>query len=715
MAGYEFDSFRFDAKTGILSKDEEEIPLRPMAGKLLLVFLENPESVFSKDDLKLRVWDQDVLDGTLTTLLHDLRVALGRRPDGGVYIRNLTRRGYQFSAPVHKRIQVETDGWFGDSNHGNYATEGQQINQVAAPTIALPVEGSKRRRRALLVLGSALALVCAGAIVAAHFRPAPQLRIVGYSQLTMDGHDKNVAALLTDGTRVYFRKTGPDGPPLIGVSVHAGETDVISLAVGDGTFFDLSRQGSEFLVGLSLPDRKDSELWIVPLAGSRRRVGDLKADFARWSPDQRQIAFTLEDAVFVANADGSESRKVASVPGEATDIDWSPDGGTLRFTQSSYNNNEQTQLIWEVATDGSNLHPLLKGWNVHPSECCGTWTPDGKFYIFQSSRDGHHELWALPESQGFFWPASGSPVQITHAPLDFFRPVVAPDGKGIFAIGKQSHGELVRLDSRLHEFVPFLKGISATWVSFARSGKKLAYEAYPEGTVWIADAVDSNNKTQITFPPHEVDGFSWSPDGSQLALRAKTTGKPFRIYLIPSVGGDPKELMPGNDEQGIPTWSPDGKEIAFGDVPAVFERPSGTEAIHIFELSTRRLTELPGSRGLWTARWSPNGRFVAALTIVGQKLMLYDVGRKKWRQTAADKINNPNWSADSKFIYYDTEGSERLLRRIGIADGRVVTLFDLNNYAFLAGNWSGLAPDDSPLILRNLGASDIYSLALEIR
>ena len=37
---------------------------------------------------------------------------------------------------------------------------------------------------------------------------------------------------------------------------------------------------------------------------------------------------------------------------------------------------------WEVRTDGSNLHQLLKGWHTPPSECCGRWTQGGRYYVF---------------------------------------------------------------------------------------------------------------------------------------------------------------------------------------------------------------------------------------------------------------------------------------------------------------------------------------------
>jgi Tol biopolymer transport system component len=287
------------------------------------------------------------------------------------------------------------------------------------------------------------------------------------------------------------------------------------------------------------------------------------------------------------------------------------------------------------------------------------------------------------------------------------------DGRQIFAIGNQRQGELVRFDSRVKEFVPFLGGISATWVVFSNSGKYVVYIAYPDKTVWRANA-DGSEKKQLTFSPTQVEGLDWSPDEKWLALRAHTPDKPPLIYLIPAEGGgELQPLLPGEKEQGIPSWSSDGKTIAFGDVSPVFDTTNGTDAIHVIEVQSRRVTDIPGSRGLWTARWSPDGRSIAALTMVGQRLMLHDIKSKTWRRTEAVKVNNLSWSKDSQYIYFDTEGENRSLRRIRVTDGKVDFLAGLSDYPNLAWEWSGLAPDNSPLVLRNLDSLNIYALTLE--
>jgi Tol biopolymer transport system component len=173
--------------------------------------------------------------------------------------------------------------------------------------------------------------------------------------------------------------------------------------------------------------------------------------------------------------------------------------------------------------------------------------------------------------------------------------------------------------------------------------------------------------------------------------------------------------MKGENEQGIATWSADGKRLCFGDIPLDFDGPVGTEAIHIFDLRTHELVDLAGSQGLWTCRWSPDGRYISALTVEGGRLEVFDFKTHAWRSTNAVRVNNPNWSTDGKYVYYDTEVNNRSLQRVRVWDGKVEELANLRDFPSAAEWWSGLSPNNDPLVLRNLGWTEIYSLSLEYK
>src|SRR5262249_7866704 len=149
----------------------------------------------------------------------------------------------------------------------------------------------------------------------------------------------------------------------------------------------------------------DGPLWTVPvLGGTPRRLGDLVGHGGAWSPDGETIAFGKGNTIFLARSDGSEGRQLLTLSGTTSEIRWSPNGATLRFTLNDPQTNGRS--IWQASVKGSDLHPLLAGWNSPPNECCGNWTPDGKYFIFQAVRDGIANIWTLHEHGGLFGSSS---------------------------------------------------------------------------------------------------------------------------------------------------------------------------------------------------------------------------------------------------------------------------------------------------------------------
>jgi hypothetical protein len=167
----------------------------------------------------------------------------------------------------------------------------------------------------------------------------------------------------------------------------------------------------------------------------------------------------------------------------------------------------------------------------------------------------------------------------------------------------------------------------------------------------------------------------------------------------------------------MPAGNPDARYWQVRAVAPQFADPVGNEIIRIYDVELRQFSTVPESTGLWTARWSRDKRYLAALTTdTDQRLKVFDFETRQWRALPADHVDNPTWSHDGQFIYYDTQGLIRALRRVRVADGTVDTLFDLEHYPVAAYWWSGLTPDDdSPVILRNLGAPEVYALQLQRR
>src|SRR6476620_10524314 len=95
---YEFDEFRLNVGTMMLSRAEKEISLPPKAVKTLAVLVENQGEIVSKDELIGRVWEDSIVEeSNLSQNLYLLRKTLGNDPDGKPYIETLRRRGYRFT------------------------------------------------------------------------------------------------------------------------------------------------------------------------------------------------------------------------------------------------------------------------------------------------------------------------------------------------------------------------------------------------------------------------------------------------------------------------------------------------------------------------------------------------------------------------------------------------------------------------------------------
>lgn len=132
---------------------------------------------------------------------------------------------------------------------------------------------------------------------------------------------------------------------------------------------------------------------------------------------------------------------------------------------------------------------------------------------------------------------------------------------------------------------------------------------------------------------------------------------------------------------------------------------------------TKHTSDLPGSQGLWTSRWSPDGRYIAAVTIASEDLMLFDWTTRRWQDLKAGPANNLTWSGDSLYVYYDTLPgvADPAIYRVRVKDGRVDEVANLGGIRRTARFWSGLDWHDSPLILRDIGSQEIYSVDVDWR
>jgi Tol biopolymer transport system component len=665
-----------------------------------------PGELVRREEIIQELWGDDInvdTENAINTAIRKIRQALGDDSSSPRFVQTISKRGYRFLAePIRPAVPPP------------------------APASTPTTTGSKTVRtktvRWTLLTGIA-ALLVVGLVVWSIRHSRKVLRVSNYIAITHDGLPKQ-GPLLSDGVRIYFVSGSLNHRSISQISVNGGEASTLVSALQSPRLMDISSNGSELLAASFGPDPgasaggraglNESALWSISLpSGNVRRIGDLFADAAAFAPDGQKIAIGWNNALYLVNSDGTNKKETAQLSGTASSIRWSPDGKRLRMTIMDPKTLRSS--LWELLKDGTSRHEILSGWNPVPAECCGRWSPDGRWYVFQSTRDGRTDLWALPEPSSLIDREPREPIQLTAGPISSLAPEMSPDGRKLYMVGQQLRGELDRYDARLKQFVPYLNGVSAEFLDFSWDGKWITYVSFPDHLLWRCD-VQGDHCLQLTGPTMQPTAPRWSPDSSRIAFFDASSGKPFKLFLVPANGGSPLAVVDEPWNEIDPTWSPDGHTLVFSHFP-VFDRQADL-GIYSFDLVTHRLAELPGSDGLWMPRWAPDGSSILGRSADSLSLFLFDVHRQIWHElTRGESFGYANWSSDSRFVYVLKRGNEPAIERIRVSDGRteaVAGLIGVRQTGFRNAVWTGLTPDNDPLILRDVGSEELYSLNVTV-
>ena len=551
---------------------------------------------------------------------------------------------------LQRGLEKDTEQRFQSASDLAFALEAlsdPSLTTVSELRSGLRTDAPQTRRKFPWMLAGAVLLVVLGALAWLELRPPQPPTASNYVQLTHDGIQKSLVG--TDGTRLYLSAITSAVRGTAAVPIAGGEPTKIVMPSPGMIPFHLSTDGSEFLVidARGVPFR--GPLWSVPvLGGSPRRLGETIGDDAAWSPNGKLLAYADQGDLYVAQADGTALRKLLAVDGLIDHLVWSPDSSSLRFdTSQGFGSGIGQHLLWEVRADGSNLHRLLAGWHTPPDECCGVWSSDGRYFLFQS----HGQIWELPRSRLFY--REGKPVVVTSSPMTLSSPLASADGRKLFLVGATYRGELTRYDLRSGQFEPFLGGISAEYVSFSKDGQWVAYVSYPEATIWRS-RIDGSDRVQLTFPPLRAVLPQWSPDGKSLVFFEfpVSSSQPARIYQVPAEGGSPVQLIPDDPHnQQDPNWSSDGSKIVFAGSAGDAAANPAAPAIRTWDAATHQVSAIAGSQRMFSPRWSPDGRMLAALSDDSRTVMLLDLQTGKWAPLAQGTFGWVNWSKDGQAVY----------------------------------------------------------------
>ncbi len=745
---YEFDNFRIDRSERLLWRNDEIVSLTQKAFDLLIALVERRGGVIEKEELIRQVWQGTFIEeGTLTQNIYTLRKVLGKTPDGADYIQTLPRRGYRFTAQVNEfsnqdaeplaTVRALSDGSttikdkpvltanpLTNSDPGAAVSESVEAadrlalnNQPVAEPVSSALKSHELKKQGLrshnfvgriirykVLTAIVLITLLAGLAFWLYklLRPSePHVQQPQISNLTNTGN-LQCAAVSPDGKYVVYASADKPGQSTLWIHQLSTRTTEQLIAAAEVRYHALTFSRDGEYVYYVLDEPKSRILYRLPLVGStaKKLLEDVDGTVA-FSPDSKQFAFRRvlnerrEAALFIANADGSEEREIATIkfPETFGDPAWSPDGklvacaaglaaGRLNMVVVGINVEDKTvkqisagrwQWIGQMAwlADASGLMMVAGESAAAPYQ---VWqldykngeahrvTNDANYYnrlsmsadagaIVALQRRQATNLWLIPAED------TSRAKQLTFG-TGGYRGALAwtADGKIVFdsdtgnaaAISIMnadgSNAKQLLSDTTGHAFVGH--GVVSP------DGRYIVYTSDIKGTLhlWRMN-LDGSSPLQLTRGEGEDYG-NFSPDGRWVIytkLETRDSGKP-TLWKVSIDGGEPEQLTDAFTL--YPAVSPDGKLIAC--VYAENYSDDGRLAIFPFA-GGKPLKVFQSGVQLTPVRWTPdgNGLTYAENSINTSKIRIQptDGGEPKTLiEFATDRIFGFDWSPDGKSL-----------------------------------------------------------------
>lgn len=486
--------------------------------------------------------------------------------------------------------------------------------------------------------------------------------------LTQDCADHDTQpAFSPDNARIAFRSER-DGGGIFVMRAQGGQVRKLS---DKGYHPVWSPDSREIIYTLELVDYPQNRglppdgLWAINVASaSTRQISDQDIAMPQWSPHWRRIAYwgQRKDGqrdIWTIPASGGTPVEVTNDEDLDWNPVWSPDGKYLYFASDR----SGTMNLWRVAIDEQSGKPLGQLEQVR--------TPSNYSQHFSFSSDGRSLAYAALNTQKdlrrvAFDPerglAVGKPNSVITGSRWVMDPDLSPDGAWLVyssGVHEQEDLFLIRSDGTAGRRQLTNDASKDRGPRWAPDGGRIAFYSNRGGTwnIWTINA-DGGGLRQLTFTAEAKAYFPiWSPDGTRLVY-TNAAAVPFVVEVAkPWQEQTPQPLLSPTEPRvrfWVRTWSGDGLKLAGG-----WRRISENKLIPVsYSFAARQykpLTKLEGDYCVWL---NDNRRL---LFLHDGKIFLVDSQTKKTQEVlsaAPHKITHFVISRDNRLLYFDVDATE---------------------------------------------------------
>jgi Tol biopolymer transport system component/DNA-binding winged helix-turn-helix (wHTH) protein len=719
-----FGLFEVDLARSALTRQGVRLRIQEQPFRILELLLRQSGEIVTREELRRALWPEGThvnFDGSLNAALKKLRAALQDDAENPRFVETVPRQGYRFVAPVHVINEVPTalaeqvsSGEDGDKSIEVRLRLNPYLEDMAAGETHWDARRAERTQRWFDFLLLTAGILFGSWLLFFIVYPVPRPSVQRMNRITNDGRIDEWGGIVSDGTRIFFLEREAGHWNLMQTSVEGGNAEKLAAPFENTRIFAVSPDHSQLLIGQFARRDEEMPLWLWPVQGGEpRRLGKATGHDPAWSPDGMQIVFVQGQDLYSVRRDGTQLRKLLHIKGDPHTPAWSPDSKYVRFTVdvSEYG----TQSIWETSAEGNNPHPILAAGNPPSRQSSGTWTADGKYFLFSGCEQYDCNLWAMRDVWSWFRRSRHAPVPLTSGPDALNVATPAQTGSRIFAFSFRSRRELQRFDPRNMRATPLSLDTHTEEASVSPDGEMVVYSDHPDGSLWRS-RTDGSQRLRLTSPPLSGMAPQWSPKGEQILFTGVRPGQARQIYIVASDGGALRPVLPEGWEGALADWSPDGYRIAV----IMRNRKTHPEyGLYTLEPTTAVWRELPDSKELGEPRWSPDGRYIVCIDSSHHNLVLLDVQRGKWVSLASGGLlERPYWSADGSSIYFQDQLDEgESVFRVNVAThevNRVAGFEDILRGSAAHCFFSGLGRDGSLYVMLERGLTDIYALDLDL-